>query len=157
MIDIQDLLKNDVVKNLIKKAGVSDNQVESVVKQAVSSINGKYKENPKQMSSLLSENKNTEDDDKLAAGVETDFLDGLIKRVGLSDGIANSLKGTMPQVVSQITSSLSAKGANSEEGLAGIFSTVTDFFDSNKNYNKTGNSSRNKGGLMGMLSGFFKK
>ena len=57
MIDIQDLLKNDTVKNLIKKAGVSEEQVESVVKQAVSSINGKYKENPKQMTSLLSENK----------------------------------------------------------------------------------------------------
>ena len=147
-MDLGDILNNETVRGLIKKTGVSDSQVDSVVKQAMESIKGKFDENPKQVSSLISDNPNTEDDEKMASSVKDDFLSGLIKKIGLPEGIAQSVSGYMPDIMDQVSSKLSGKGANSEEGIAGMLGGLTDMFDGDNN-NKKG--SKSGGGLMGMI------
>lgn len=146
-MDIKEILKNEHLQSLIKKTGVSEQQVESVVKQAVASLGGKFKENPKQMSSLLSSNPNTEDDEVLAKEVENDFLSNLIKKVGLPESTAGTVKGLMPEIMKVVTSKMDSKGENSESGMASLFNMANDLFDSKSK----------KGGLMGFIGSFFKK
>ncbi len=157
-MDIKDILENDTVKGLLAKFGVSDEQAQSVAKQAMSSMQSKFAENPKQMSSLLSENENTEDDVKMAAAVEDDFVQNLIKKVGLPDSIAGSLKGAIPGILSQFTGKLSSDGKNDEGGIAGIFSNITDMFDGDDTpSNSGGKTQKSAGGIAGLFSKLFGK
>lgn len=154
MIDVNDILKNDTVKGLLDKFGVSEEQAKSVANQAVDSIKNKYQKNPKQMSSLLSENDNTDDDNVMAKEVEDDFLDGLIKKVGLPENIADQVKGALPGIMNTVTSKLSADGKNDEGGIAGMLGNITDMFDGDDNDAKDGKkSSGGIGGLIGKLFG----
>ena len=160
-MDIKDILENETVKGLLSKFGVSEEQAQSVAKQAMSSMQSKFAENPKQMSSLLSENENTEDDHKMAAAVEEDFVQGLIKKVGLPENIAGSLKGAIPGILSQFTGKLSADGKNDEGGIAGIFSNITDMFDGDDAKNAASNTAnqaqKSSGGIAGLFSKLFGK
>lgn len=154
MIDVNDILKNDTVKGLLDKFGVSEEQAKSVANQAVDSIKNKYQKNPKQMSSLLSENENTDDDNVMAKEVEDDFLEGLIKKVGLPESVADQVKGALPGIMNTVTSKLSADGKNDEGGIAGMLGNITDMFDGDDNDAKDGKkSSGGIGGLIGKLFG----
>ncbi|HIP32065.1 MAG TPA: hypothetical protein EYG86_04835 [Crocinitomicaceae bacterium] len=160
-MDIKDILENDTVKGLLTKFGVSDEQAQSVAKQAMSSMQSKFTENPKQMSSLLSDNENTEDDVKMAAEIEDDFVQNLIKKVGLPDSIAGSLKGAIPGILSQFTGKLSSDGKNDEGGIAGIFSSITDMFDGDDAKDAASNTAakatKSSGGIAGLFSKLFGK
>ncbi len=147
-MDINDILQNDTVKNLLSKVGVSDEQAKSIATQVMSSIQSKFSQNPKQMSSLLSENDNTDDDIKLEKEVEDDFVSNLINKVGLPDNIADQIKGAIPGVMSQFTGKLSSEGKNDEGGIAGMFGNITDLFDGD---DKDGKDD----GISGMLNKFF--
>ena len=155
MIDVNDILKNDTVKGLLDKFGVSEEQAKSVANQAVDSIKNKYQKNPKQMSSLLSENDNTDDDNVMAKEVEDDFLEGLIKKVGLPESVADQVKGALPGIMSTVTSKLSADGKNDEGGIAGMLGNITDMFDGDDNDTKAGKKS--SGGIGGLIGKFFGK
>ena len=154
MIDVNDILKNDTVKGLLDKFGVTEEQAKSVAGTAVDSIKNKFQKDPKQMSSLLSENDNTDADNVMAKEVEDEFLDGLIKKVGLPENIADQIKGALPGIMSTVTSKLSSDGKNDEGGIAGMLGNITDMFDGDDNDAKDGKkSSGGIGGLIGKLFG----
>lgn len=160
MIDVKDLLENDTIKGLLKKFGVSPAMAESVANQAMSAIKSKFDKNPKQMSSLLSENANTNEDEVMAQEVEDDFIDRLVKKVGIPEGMASQAKGAIPGILSQVTSKLSAGGGNDEGGIAGMLGNITDMFDGDDDDtpSKDGKAKKKKsGGLAGLFSKFFGK
>lgn len=159
MIDVKDLLENETIKGLLKKFGVSPAMAESVANQALSAIKSKFNKNPKQMSSLLSENPNTDEDEVMAKEVENDFIDRLVKKVGIPEGMADQAKGAIPGILSQVTSKLSAEGGNNEGGIAGMLENITDMFDGDDDdSSKEGGSGKKKsGGLAGLFSKFFGK
>lgn len=64
-MDISSILENAKVKELLKSVGVKDDQVKGIADQAMSAIKGKFAKDPKQMSSLLSDNPNTPEDESL--------------------------------------------------------------------------------------------
>ena len=128
-MDVNSILENETVKGLLKKVGVSDAQAKSVANQAIAAIQGKYKSNPKQMSSLLSDDPNTPEDESLKSEVENDFVSNLTKKVGLSPDIADKVKSALPDIMNQFSSKLSASGSNNEQGVAGMFDSIKDLFD----------------------------
>lgn len=160
-MDIKDLLENDTIKGLFDKLGVSEDQAKSVATQAMSSIKSKYSENPAQMSSLLSEKDNTDDDIKMSAAVEDDFVSGLIKKVGLPEGIAGQLKGMIPGVISQFSGKLSSDGKNDEGGISGMLGGLTGFLDADGDGEIMDDVqdliSKKTGGLGGLFSKLFGK
>lgn len=153
MIDTKDILKNKTITDLLKKFGVSDDQVESVVEQAAGSLKSKSEKDPMQMSSLLSKNKNTDKDEVLKKEVEDDFVSGLIKKVGLPEGIADKLKGAMPGIMEQVSSKF--MGGDSKDG-SGILDTVTGMFDGDDDKSKSGKS-KSGGGIMSKITSLFGK
>lgn len=158
MIDVKDLLENDTIKGLLTKFGVSSAMAESVANQAMNAIKTKFNKDPKQMSSLLSENANTGDDEAMAQEVEDDFIDRLVKKVGIPEGMASQAKGAIPGILSQVTSKLSAGGGNDEGGIAGMLGNITDMFDGDDSPAKEGTPAKKKsGGLAGLFSSFFGK
>lgn len=158
MIDVKDLLENETIKGLLDKFGVSSAMAESVANQALNAIKSKFNNNPKQMSSLLSENPNTNEDEVLAKEVEDDFIERLVKKVGIPEGMASQAKGAIPGILSQVTSKLSAGGGNNEGGIAGMLENITDMFDGDDEPAKEGTSQKKKsGGLAGLFSKFFGK
>ncbi len=158
MIDVKDLLENETIKGLLKKFGVSPEMAESVANQALNAIKTKFKKDPKQMSSLLSENPNTDEDEIMAKEVENDFIDRLIKKVGIPENLANQAKGAIPGILSQVTSKLSEKGGNNEGGIAGMLENISDMFDGNDEPSKDGSKKKKKsGGLTGLFNKFFGK
>ena len=160
MIDVKDLLENDTIKGLLDKFGVPPEKAESIANQAMSAIKSKFNKDPKQMSSLLSENANTESDEVMAKEVEDDFIDRLVKKVGIPEGMASQAKGAIPGILSQVTSKLSSGGGNDEGGIAGMLGNITDMFDGDDNDvpASEGTSTKKKsGGLAGLFSSFFGK
>ena len=159
MIDVKDLLENETIKGLLKKFGVSPQMAESVANQALSAIKSKFNKDPKQMSSLLSENPNTDEDEIMAKEVEEDFIERLIKKVGIPEGMAKQAKGAIPGILSQVTSKLSEGGGNNEGGIAGMLDNITDMFDGDDDEpSKDGSVKKKKsGGLAGLFSKFFGK
>ncbi len=157
MIDVKDLLENDTIKGLLTKFGVSSAMAESVANQALSAIKTKFNKDPKQMSSLLSENANTEGDEAMSKEVEDDFIDRLVNKVGIPEGMASQAKGAIPGILSQVTSKLSAGGGNDEGGIAGMLGNITDMFDGDDTPAKEGAPAKKKGGLAGLFSSFFGK
>lgn len=143
-MDVNSILENETVKGLLQKVGVNDTQAKSIANQALSAIKGKYKSNPKQMSSLLSDNPNTPEDESLKSEVESDFVSSLTSKVGLSPEIANQLKGAMPGIMNQFSSNLSASGSNNEQGISGMFDSIKDLFDGDMD----NDGKKDEGGLL---------
>lgn len=156
MIDVKDILDNDTVRGVLSKIGVSEDQADKVANQAVNAVKSKFSENPKQMSSLLSDNPNTEDDEKMASSVSDDFVERLVKKVGLPESVADKAKDLMPDVLSQVTGKLSSQGKNDESGISGLLEGITDFFDGDDD-TKSGRKKKSKGGILGILGGLFGK
>ncbi len=157
MIDVKDLLENETIKGLLKKFGVSPEMAESVANQALNAIKTKFKNNPKQMSSLLSDNPNTDEDEIMAKEVENDFIDRLVKKVGIPESLANQAKGAIPGILSQVTTKLTEKGGNSESGIAGMLENITDMFDGDNDEPSKGGTAKKKpsGGLSNLFKKFF--
>ena len=128
-MDISSILENAKVKELLKSVGVKDDQVKGIADQAMSAIKGKFAKDPKQMSSLLSDNPNTPEDESLQKEVEEDFFQKITSKVGLSEDVAGKVKGAVPDIMKQFSQNLSASGANSESGISGIFDQIKDLFD----------------------------
>lgn len=153
MIDINSILENETVKGILDKVGVSSDQAKGFAEQAMSSLKTKFSENPKQMSSLLSDNPNTAEDESLKAAVEEDFVSRLTSKVGLPDNIASQLKGAMPDIMNQFSSKLNESGSNSEEGIAGMFGGISDWFDGDLD----NDGKKDTSGIGGMINKLFGK
>ncbi len=159
-MDVKDLLQNDTVKGLLDKFGIPPEKAEGFANQAMNAIKSKFSKDPKQMSSLLSDNKNTEHDEAISKEVEDDFVDRLTKKVGLSDDMAKKAKDAIPGIMSQVTSKLSKEGKNDEGGIAGMLGSLTDMFDGDDEPSKKGgkkNSKKKSGGIGSLISRFFGK
>lgn len=152
MIDVNDILQNETVKGLLNKFGVSDDQAKAIANQALNAIKSKFSKDPKQMSSLLSDSENTEDDNKLAEEVENEFIDRLVNKVGIPESLASQAKGAIPGILSQVTSKLSQDGKNDEGSIAGILDGITDFFDGDNTDSNDGNQNSDSG-----IGGLFNK
>lgn len=151
MLDVNSILENETVKGILDKVGVSSEQAKGFAEQAMSSLKSKFSDNPKQMSSLLSDNPNTTEDESLKAEVENDFVSRLTSKVGLPDNIAGQLKGAMPDIMNQFSSKLNEKGANNEEGIAGMFGNISDFFDGDLD----NDGKKDTSGIGGMINKLF--
>lgn len=146
-MDVNTILENETVKGLLKKVGVSDAQAKGIADQALSALKSKFNNNPKQMSSLLSDNPNTPEDESLQQEVESDFFDKLTSKVGLSEDIAGKVKGAMPDIVKQFSGKLSASGSNHENGVSGMFGGIMDLLDGDAD----NDGKPDEGGLLGGL------
>lgn len=146
-MDVNTILENETVKGLLKKVGVSDAQAKSVANQAISALKNKFNSNPKQMSSLLSDNPNTPEDESLKTEVEEDFVDKLTSKVGLSGDVADKIKGAMPDILKQVSGKLSDSGKNNEEGVSGMFGGIMDLLDGDAD----NDGKPDEGGILGGL------
>jgi len=128
MFDLKELMNNDTIKGVMAKVGVSEEQASSVINTAASTMKNKFSGNEAQASSLLSENENTADDNKLAEEVEEGFLSKLsADDNGIDDGIISKLKGAaMPAIMSVMSSKMAG---NKEGGTSGITSMLSGFID----------------------------
>ncbi len=128
MFDLKELMNNDTIKGIMAKVGVSEEQASSVINTAASTMKNKFSGNEAQASSLLSENENTADDNKLAEEVEEGFLSKLsADDNGIDDGIISKLKGAaMPAIMSVMSSKMAG---NKEGGTSGITSMLSGFID----------------------------
>lgn len=153
MIDLNDILENDQVKSILQKVGVTDDQAKKVAKEGVQTIQKNYKKDPNQVSSLLSDNPNTEDDMKMASVMENDFVQGIMNKLGLSEGVANQLKGALPGIMNQVTNKLSAEGKNDQNGVGGMFDSIVDLFDGDDDNNAS--NKKSSGGFMSIIGGLF--
>ncbi len=148
-IDAKQILENKNIKDLLSKFGVSEDQTESVIAEAAGSIKKKYEKNPKQMTSLLSPQKNTKEDDDLKKEVEDDFVQNLISKLGLPEGVASQVKGVLPDVMGQVSGFFGDSKDKSGFGLDDIQEAAGNFLG-DKN-------SKSKGGLISKIMSFFNK
>ena len=146
-MNVNDLLKNEQIKGLLSKTGISDKQAESLMNQAMKVISNKNNENPQQLKSLLSKNPNTEEDIKLESSMNSEFLSSVVSKLGLSESLSKSIESFMPQVIKSISGNLSDKGKNDSMGLEQIISQANSFIQSN--------SKGKKGNLISNIFGSF--
>jgi endonuclease III len=156
-MNINDILKNEQIAGILKKTGISEKQVNSVVNTALSSISRKNKENPKQTASLLSANENTDEDNAYSNLIESDFVQNLIKKVGLSESAANQVKTVMPQIIKQVSSNVNSKASKEGNGLEDIISSVFSGFSENSGAKSGGKNNSIVNSITGFIGGFFKK
>lgn len=156
-MNINDILKNEQIAGILKKTGISEKQVNSVVNTALSSISKKNKENPKQTASLLSANENTDEDNAYSNLIESDFVQNLIKKVGLSESTANQVKTVMPQIIKQVSSNVNSKASKEGNGMEDIISSVFSGFSENSGAKSNGKNNSIVNSITGFIGGFFKK
>lgn len=151
MIDLGEIMKNDAVKDIFQKIGVPQDKVEAAAEQAATSISGKAAKDPKKMIGLLSPHENTNEENELSNEVENDFVQGLVDKVGIPAGIADNLKGVLPDLLKQFSGPLTEKIASVAGGS--ILESVVDMFDGD---NDKGDKKKDEsGGLGSMIGGLF--
>ncbi len=150
-MDINSILENATVKSVLQKAGVSEAQAKSVANQAITSIQSKFSNHPKQMSSLLSDNPNTPEDESLKSEVKDDFLSRLVSKVGLSEENASKVTSAMPDILSSFSSHLSSADKNNDSGIAAFMDNITDMFDGDMD----NDGKKDEGGIIGGLKNKF--
>lgn len=155
MIDFKDILENDTVKDLLEKAGISDEKKEQIAKEGVKAIKKNYDQNPNQVSSLLSPRENTDDDIKMASIMENDFVQGIMQKFGIDADKADYLKGMLPGIMSKFTNKFSEN--DNDGGIGGMFDSIKDMFDGDNEDQPANNSTKKKGGFMDIIKGFFSK
>lgn len=124
-MEIKTILQNDTVKNILTKAGISNDKMEIIAKQAFEVIQNKFEKNPSQMTSLMSGHPKSETDTMMEAEIESDFVQNLVQKVGIPENIAHQVKEILPNVMNQFNGSFSNLGIqgtpNKMEGLKNIF------------------------------------
>jgi uncharacterized protein YidB (DUF937 family) len=148
-MDFSELLNNPQIKGILQKTGVSENKSTDVLKTAMESISSKFKENPRQTTSLLSDNPNTEADNAYSNLIETDFMKHLIQKVGLSESTAQQTKNALPEIFKLISSSANQQAKSNNNGLEDVLNSIFAGSTSGNNSNTL-----SKNGLGSMISGF---
>lgn len=148
-MNINEILNNPQIKGILQKTGISENKSSDVLKTAMESISTKFNENPKQTTSLLSDNPNTEADNAYSNLIETDFMKHLIQKVGLPESTAQQTKNALPQIFKLISSSANQQAKSNNSGLEDVLKSV---FAGSSPVKQSTSSSQN--GLGSMISGF---
>lgn len=144
-MDIQSLLNNETVKNALEKLGVGEDKYEQIVEQASNAIKSKASEDPKKMSSLMSKNPNSDDDNMFQNLIQNDFVQNLISKVGLSEDQAKGASNILPDIVGNFD-------------IGSIADKIGDFFDGDDNSSTTNQeSAKSSGGIGGILKKLFGK
>lgn len=124
-MEIKTILQNNAVKNILIKAGITNEKMEIIAVQAMEVIQGKFDKNPSQMTNILSAKPKSENYNKMEAELENDFVQNLVKKIGISENVAHQVKGILPNVLNQFNSSISKLGIkgtpNRLEGPKNIF------------------------------------
>lgn len=143
-MDIQSALNNQTVKDILGKIGVGGEQQEKVVSQAVDLVKSKALSDPRAITSLFSSKPNTAKDTAFQSGLQTDFLNDLISKVGLPADLAKKVSGSLPELL---------KGLGSSKGFD--LSSLTGILDafSGEPGKKKGSDSE----VIGVLSKFLRK
>ncbi len=133
MFDLSSITKNldsDMIENIAQKVGISKEQASQVSKYAVNALQyrttkEKARGGEEKVASLLSENKNTAEDEKMKSKLNGDFVYNLTKKMNLPDGVASKIKdaGVMDKLLSQVQNGLSSAKMNNKEG---VLSSLTD-------------------------------
>jgi len=131
-MDIKAIVQNQEMKDICAKAGIPQEQAQLIANEALQSIIGHFEANPAQMSSLISEQPKSEADYRMRAEIEQNFVQNLIKKVGLPEATAQQVKGAMPNILNQFSGSLSAEAASHPQGIAGAIENIQDLFKSEK-------------------------
>jgi hypothetical protein len=148
-MDISQLLNNPQIKGIFQKTGISENKSSEVLKTAVESFSSKFKENPKQTTSLLSDNPNTDADNAYFNLIETDFMKHLIQKNGIPESVANQTKNALPEIFKLISSSANQQAKLNNNGLENVLNSI---FTGSTSGNQNNTSSKN--GLGSMINGF---
>ncbi len=127
MFNFQEILnKIDPAKieAFAKNLGLSDEQSSKIANYAADALQyrvskEKARGNEEKVASLLSEKPNTQEDEVMKAKVEGDFAYNLVKKLGLSDEIANKISKSdiVTNLLSHVSSFLSDKGENNSSGI----------------------------------------
>lgn len=127
-MDIHSIVQNKNVKDIFDKAGIPQEQAQLICNQALQTIIGHFEENPSQMSSFLTEQPKSEANYQMRAEMEQNFVQNLIKKNGLSEGVAHQVKGALPNILNQVSGSISAAAASNPQGIAGAIENIQDLF-----------------------------
>ena len=150
-MDLNSILKNDQVKGMLKKYGINESQVNSVLNIAISTLKNKFDKNPSKVSSLLSDNPNTDEDNHLAKTIDDEFISSISKKLGIPSSVSDQIKGkAMPEILKSVSNGLTANGKNNQND---ILSSLGGFLDSIDGDGKKNNG----GGLINKLFGMFGK
>jgi len=150
-MDLNSILKNEQLKGMLKKYGIKESQVNSILSMAVSTLKNKFEKEPAKVSSLLSENPNTDEDNHLAKKIDDDFVSSITKKLGLPSSVTEQIKGkAMPEILKSVTGSLTASGKNNQDGIMSSLGGFLDAIDGDSKKN-------NGGGLLNKLFGMFGK
>lgn len=150
-MDLNSILKNEQLKGMLKKYGIKESQVNSILSMAVSTLKNKFEKEPAKVSSLLSDNPNTDEDNHLAKKIDDDFVSSITKKLGLPSSVTEQIKGkAMPEILKSVTGSLTASGKNNQDGIMSSLGGFLDAIDGDGKKN-------NGGGLLNKLFGMFGK
>lgn len=150
-MDLNSILKNEQIKGMLKKYGIKESQVNSILNIAVTTLKNKFDKNPSKVSSLLSENPNTEEDNHLAEKIDADFVSSLTKKLGLPSSVTDQIKGkAMPEILKSVSTGLTARGKNNQNDIMNSLGGFLDAIDGDGKKN-------NGGGLINKLFGMFGK
>lgn len=127
-MDIKAIVQNKHVKDIFDRAGIPQEQAHVIANQALQTIIGHFEENPAQMSSFLSEQPKSEAIYQMRAEMEQNFVQNLVQQNGLSEGMAQQVKGALPNILNQVSGSISAAAANNPQGIAGAIENIHDLF-----------------------------
>lgn len=150
-MDLNSILKNEQLKGMLKKYGIKESQVNSILTMAVSTLKNKFEKEPAKVSSLLSDNPNTDEDNHLAKKIDDDFVSSISKKLGLPNSVTEQIKGkAMPEIMKSVSGGLSASGKNNQDGIMSSLGGFLDAIDGDGKKN-------NGGGLLNKLFGMFGK
>lgn len=150
-MDLNSILKNEQLKGMLKKYGIKESQVNSILSMAVSTLKNKFEKEPTKVSSLLSDKPNTDEDNHLAKKIDDDFVSSITKKLGLPNSVTEQIKGkAMPEIMKSVSGGLSASGKNNQDGIMSSLGGFLDAIDGDGKKN-------NGGGLLNKLFGMFGK
>lgn len=116
-MEIKSILKNELVKDILEKANIPQDKLEAVAHQAINTIKGKIEQHPAQMNRLISGNPQAETNQVMRAEVEHAFVNNLVHQLGISEHIANKVKGVLPTILNQFSGKLSIEGLKDLKGI----------------------------------------
>lgn len=110
------ILKQQEVQNILEKSGIPQNQIEAVANQAFEVINHQLESHPNRMSSLLSNSEHVEANKRMQAEIEHEFVNNLVRTVGIPEHKAREVKAILPSFYSEFSEkiSLNARTKQSE-------------------------------------------
>lgn len=131
-------LKESIPADMLDKLGLDEKEKEDALKEVAESVKYRVKKeanrgNIEKMTSLFSENDNTEEDNVMASKMQGDMMWGFMNKLGFdkdkAGGLASSL---LPGLLKSITGGLSEKKSNDTNGILSMFGDGDNILDTIK-------------------------